>query len=94
VDAFFAIEKPRFVILTAAMVSGIYANNTYLANFIAVKPRHLGGPPQGAPRVVRPPLGHVEGGRPTNGVASHPYNFRVFFFFFLKEGWGFFVILV
>lgn len=36
VDAFFAAEKPRFVILAAAKVGGIHANNTYPADFIAV----------------------------------------------------------
>jgi hypothetical protein len=62
VDTFFATEKPRFVILAAAMVNGIHANNTYPTDFIAVKPRHLKGPPQGAPGVVRPPPGHARGG--------------------------------
>ncbi|KAL9271454.1 putative GDP-L-fucose synthase 2, partial [Drosera capensis] len=36
VDAFFASEKPRFVILAAAKVGGIHANNTYPADFISV----------------------------------------------------------
>ncbi|KAJ8425694.1 hypothetical protein Cgig2_018916 [Carnegiea gigantea] len=36
VDAFFAAEKPQFVILAAAKVGGIHANNTYPADFIAV----------------------------------------------------------
>ncbi|KAL2939850.1 putative GDP-L-fucose synthase 2 [Bienertia sinuspersici] len=36
VDAFFASEKPRFVILAAAKVGGIHANNTYPADFIAI----------------------------------------------------------
>ncbi|XP_062078488.1 putative GDP-L-fucose synthase 2 [Humulus lupulus] len=36
VDSFFASEKPRFVILAAAKVGGIHANNTYPADFIAV----------------------------------------------------------
>jgi GDP-L-fucose synthase len=34
VQAFFAVEKPEFVILAAAKVGGIYANNTYPAEFI------------------------------------------------------------
>ncbi|HZW26112.1 MAG TPA: GDP-L-fucose synthase [Gallionella sp.] len=34
VDVFFAKEKPEFVILAAAKVGGIYANNTYPAEFI------------------------------------------------------------
>jgi GDP-L-fucose synthase len=34
VQAFFAIEKPEYVILAAAKVGGIYANNTYPAEFI------------------------------------------------------------
>ncbi|MGI4853750.1 MAG: GDP-L-fucose synthase family protein [Janthinobacterium lividum] len=34
VKAFFAEIKPRFVILAAAKVGGIYANNTYPADFI------------------------------------------------------------
>ncbi|KAE7998462.1 hypothetical protein FH972_003006 [Carpinus fangiana] len=77
--AFFAAEKPRFVILAATMVGGIHYNNTYPTNFIAVKPRpppnppgvvapppgHLGGPPQGA-------SGHVGGGRLANESAGHP----------------------
>jgi GDP-L-fucose synthase len=33
VDDFFRIEKPQFVILAAAKVGGIHANNTYPANF-------------------------------------------------------------
>ncbi|XP_038889124.1 putative GDP-L-fucose synthase 2 [Benincasa hispida] len=36
VEAFFANEKPRFVILAAAKVGGIHANNTYPADFIAI----------------------------------------------------------
>ncbi|EEF38575.1 putative GDP-L-fucose synthase 2 [Ricinus communis] len=36
VDSFFAVEKPKFVILAAAKVGGIHANNTYPADFIAV----------------------------------------------------------
>lgn len=34
VDAFFAAEKPEFVILAAAKVGGIQANNTYRADFL------------------------------------------------------------
>jgi GDP-L-fucose synthase len=34
VNAFFAEEKPQFVFLAAAKVGGIYANNTYPAEFI------------------------------------------------------------
>jgi GDP-L-fucose synthase len=34
VAAFFAREKPEYVILAAAKVGGIYANNTYPADFI------------------------------------------------------------
>ncbi len=34
VKKFFEIEKPEFVILAAARVGGIYANNTYPADFI------------------------------------------------------------
>ena len=34
VEAFFAEEKPDYVILAAAKVGGIYANNTYPADFI------------------------------------------------------------
>jgi GDP-L-fucose synthase len=34
VQAFFAEEKPEYVILAAAKVGGIYANNTYPAEFI------------------------------------------------------------
>lgn len=34
VEKFFAEEKPEFVFLTAAKVGGIYANNTYPAEFI------------------------------------------------------------
>jgi GDP-L-fucose synthase len=33
VDDFFSIEKPQFVFLAAAKVGGIYANNTYPADF-------------------------------------------------------------
>ena len=36
VDSFFAAEKPRFVILAAAKVGGIHANNTYPADFITI----------------------------------------------------------
>ncbi|XP_027175150.1 putative GDP-L-fucose synthase 2 [Coffea eugenioides] len=36
VDAFFAAEKPRYVILSAAKVGGIHANNTYPADFITI----------------------------------------------------------
>ena len=39
VDSFFAAEKPRFVILAAAKVGGIHANNTYPADFIAINLR-------------------------------------------------------
>src|SRR5450631_3694154 len=34
VDAFFSVEKPDFVILAAAKVGGILANNSYPADFI------------------------------------------------------------
>ncbi|GAB2473649.1 GDP-L-fucose synthase [Hymenobacter qilianensis] len=34
VEAFFAAEKPEYVVLAAAMVGGIHANNTYRADFI------------------------------------------------------------
>ena len=34
VDAFFEAEKPEYVILAAAKVGGIMANNTYRAEFI------------------------------------------------------------
>jgi GDP-L-fucose synthase len=34
VQAFFSAEKPEYVILAAAKVGGIYANNTYPAEFI------------------------------------------------------------
>ena len=34
VNAFFELEKPEFVILAAARVGGIHANNTYPADFI------------------------------------------------------------
>ncbi len=34
VRAFFQIEKPRFVVLAAAKVGGILANNTYPAEFL------------------------------------------------------------
>jgi GDP-L-fucose synthase len=34
VNAFFALEKPDYVILAAAKVGGIHANNTYRAEFI------------------------------------------------------------
>lgn len=36
VDSFFASEKPQFVILAAAKVGGIHANNTYPADFISL----------------------------------------------------------
>ncbi|GLT60140.1 hypothetical protein SLA2020_368410 [Shorea laevis] len=36
VESFFAAEKPKYVILAAAKVGGIHANNTYPADFIAV----------------------------------------------------------
>ncbi|KAJ8767295.1 hypothetical protein K2173_017339 [Erythroxylum novogranatense] len=36
VESFFAAEKPKFVILAAAKVGGIHANNTYPANFIGL----------------------------------------------------------
>ncbi|KAL3746191.1 hypothetical protein ACJRO7_015184 [Eucalyptus globulus] len=36
VEDFFAAEKPRFVVLAAAKVGGIHANNTYPADFIAI----------------------------------------------------------
>ncbi|GMH17836.1 hypothetical protein Nepgr_019677 [Nepenthes gracilis] len=36
VNAFFAAEKPRFVILAAAKVGGIHANSTYPADFISI----------------------------------------------------------
>ncbi|GFZ06802.1 NAD(P)-binding Rossmann-fold superfamily protein [Actinidia rufa] len=36
VDAFFASEKPQFVILAAAKVGGIHANATFPADFISV----------------------------------------------------------
>ncbi|KAK3015485.1 hypothetical protein RJ639_005471 [Escallonia herrerae] len=35
VESFFAAEKPAYVILAAAKVGGIHANNTYPAEFIA-----------------------------------------------------------
>lgn len=34
VEAFFAAEKPAFVVLAAAKVGGIHANNTYPADFL------------------------------------------------------------
>jgi len=34
VEAFFTLEKPEYVFLAAARVGGIYANNTYPAEFI------------------------------------------------------------
>lgn len=34
VESFFAAEKPQYVFLAAARVGGIYANNTYQADFI------------------------------------------------------------
>nr|VDC65995.1 unnamed protein product [Brassica rapa] len=36
VESFFSTEKPAYVILAAAKVGGIHANNTYPADFIAV----------------------------------------------------------
>lgn len=36
VEAFFAAEKPEYVVLAAAKVGGIHANSTYPADFIAV----------------------------------------------------------
>lgn len=36
VDAFFAEHKPQYVILAAAKVGGIHANNTYPADFITI----------------------------------------------------------
>lgn len=36
VESFFAAEKPEFVILAAAKVGGIHANNTYPAEFISI----------------------------------------------------------
>uniref|UniRef100_A0A1D1Y1I8 GDP-L-fucose synthase n=1 Tax=Anthurium amnicola TaxID=1678845 RepID=A0A1D1Y1I8_9ARAE len=36
VEAFFARERPRYVVLAAAKVGGIHANSTYPADFIAV----------------------------------------------------------
>ncbi|XP_050204877.1 putative GDP-L-fucose synthase 2 [Mercurialis annua] len=36
VESFFATHKPQFVILAAAKVGGIHANNTYPADFIAI----------------------------------------------------------
>ncbi|XP_010687658.2 putative GDP-L-fucose synthase 2 [Beta vulgaris subsp. vulgaris] len=36
VDSFFASVKPKFVILAAAKVGGIHANNTYPADFIVI----------------------------------------------------------
>ncbi|KAJ6435581.1 hypothetical protein OIU84_000726 [Salix udensis] len=36
VESFFAAEKPQYVILAAAKVGGIHANNTYPADFIAI----------------------------------------------------------
>lgn len=36
VDAFFAAEKPDYVVLAAAKVGGIHANNTYPADFITI----------------------------------------------------------
>ncbi|ERN00853.1 hypothetical protein AMTRI_Chr03g140010 [Amborella trichopoda] len=36
VEKFFSDEKPKYVILSAAKVGGIHANNTYPAEFIAV----------------------------------------------------------
>lgn len=36
VDAFFAAERPDYVVLAAAKVGGIHANNTYPADFITI----------------------------------------------------------
>ncbi len=36
VKAFFAAEQPEYVVLAAAMVGGIHANNTYPADFIHI----------------------------------------------------------
>ncbi|RYR14599.1 hypothetical protein Ahy_B04g071226 [Arachis hypogaea] len=36
VEAFFASEKPEYVIVAAAKVGGIHANNTYPADFISI----------------------------------------------------------
>lgn len=36
VESFFEAEKPQFVILAAAKVGGIHANNTYPADFISI----------------------------------------------------------
>ncbi|PIA46051.1 hypothetical protein AQUCO_01600372v1 [Aquilegia coerulea] len=36
VESFFSKEKPQFVILAAAKVGGIHANNTYPAEFISI----------------------------------------------------------
>lgn len=36
VESFFATEKPQFVVLAAAKVGGIHANNTYPADFIGI----------------------------------------------------------
>ncbi|CAA0814686.1 Putative GDP-L-fucose synthase 2 [Striga hermonthica] len=36
VDEFFAAHRPRYVVLAAAKVGGIHANNTYPADFITV----------------------------------------------------------
>ncbi|KAI3695633.1 hypothetical protein L1987_78632 [Smallanthus sonchifolius] len=36
VKTFFSIEKPQYVILAAAKVGGIHANNTYPADFITI----------------------------------------------------------
>jgi hypothetical protein len=80
-STFFATKKPRFVILAAAMVSGIHAN-------IKLHCRQQQTSPLSLLRVVAPPPGHARGGRPANGVAVHPRNFS-FFFFFFKEWWGF-----
>ncbi|KAH0635407.1 hypothetical protein KY285_035104 [Solanum tuberosum] len=36
VESFFADEKPQYVILAAAKVGSIHANNTYPADFITI----------------------------------------------------------
>lgn len=36
VDNFFSVERPKYVIVAAAKVGGIHANNTYPADFIAI----------------------------------------------------------
>lgn len=36
VEKFFSVERPKYVIVAAAKVGGIHANNTYPADFIAI----------------------------------------------------------